>query len=168
MKTISLVFLCAAAVACAQDNPLSAETKALYGMTKANILKSAQKMPEKNFGFKPAESVRSFAGVVGHIADAQYLFCGAVKGESKQMNIEKTQTTQEGLVAALKDAFAYCDAVYDSMADSAAADKIKFFGSQRTKLETLNFNIAHNFEHYGNLVTYMRIKGVVPPSSEGQ
>ena len=84
MKRLSLAFLCAAAIVSAQDNPLSSETKLLYGMVTGNILKSAQKMPAANFAYKPVETVRSFAAVVGHIADSQYLFCSAVKGESSR------------------------------------------------------------------------------------
>ena len=150
----------------AQDNPLSADTKAIYNLVKTNIVKAADKMPEANYSFKPTPDVRSFAALVGHVADAQYLFCSAAKGEKKSSEVEKTQTTKEGLVSALKDAFAYCDAVYNSLTDASAADKVDFFGGKRTRLGVLNFNNAHNDEHYGNVVTYMRLKGLVPPSSE--
>ena len=44
----------------------------------------------------------------------------------------------------------------------------KFFGGDQPRLAVLSFNTAHDFEHYGNLVTYMRLKDIVPPSSEGQ
>jgi uncharacterized damage-inducible protein DinB len=123
-------------------------------------------MPEENFSFKPTPEVRSFGSLLGHVADAQYGFCGAVKGESKRLGIEKSKTSQADLVAALKDAFAYCEDAFKTLTDATAAEKVKFFGGEWTKLEVLNFDIAHNFEHYGNMVTYMRIKGLVPPSSE--
>jgi len=153
----------------AQSNPLSTETKGIYTMAKTNILKSAEKMPEENYTFKPMPDVRSFAGIIGHVADSQYLFCSAVKGEPKSpdsLSVEKTKTSKADLIAALKESFAYCDGVYDALTDEHAADKVKFFGRERTKLVTLGFNNAHTFEHYGNIVTYLRIKGLVPPSSE--
>ena len=150
----------------AQDNPLSGGIKFVYGIAKGDIIKSAEKMPESNYSFKPSPDVRSFGQILGHVADAEYAFCGAVAGESKQMNIEKTKTSKEELTAAVRDAFAYCDGVYNSLTDATAADMIKFFGQSSTKLGVLAFNNAHTFEHYGNLVTYMRIKGIVPPSSE--
>ncbi len=150
----------------AQDNPLSTETKGFYTSVKSNILKAAEKMPEADYSFKPTPEVRSFGQLIGHVADAQYLFCSAVKGETKKSDIEKTKTSKADLVAALKEGFAYCDAAYDAQTDATAADKIKFFGRDRTKLVTLNINAAHDDEHYGNIVTYMRLKGMIPPSSE--
>jgi uncharacterized damage-inducible protein DinB len=123
-------------------------------------------MPEENYSFKPTPAVRSFGQLIAHVADSQYEFCGPVKGEQKSPDIEKTVTGKAELISALQTAFAYCDAVYDSLTDAHAADKIKFFGGNRTKLGTLNFNTAHADEHYGNIVTYMRMKGLVPPSSE--
>jgi uncharacterized damage-inducible protein DinB len=165
MSIACAVFACAA-FAFAQDNPLSADTKAIYNLVKSTIVRAADKMPEANYSFKPTEDVRSFGEIVGHIADAQYGFCGAVKGEKKALNIEKTKTSKADLTAALKAAFAYCDDVYNSMTDAAAAEKIDFFGGKRTKLAALSYNNAHNDEHYGNIVTYMRLKGLVPPSSE--
>lgn len=67
---------------------------------------------------------------------------------------------------ALKEAFAYCDDAYAKMTDANAAEMVSFFGMRITKLGAMDFNTAHNMKHYGNLVTYMRIKGIVPPSSE--
>lgn len=84
------------------------------------------------------------------------------------MNIEKTKTSKADLVAPLKEGFAYCDKVYDSMTDAAATEKVKFFGNDAPRFAVLSVNIGHNMEHYGNLVTYMRMKAVVPPTSEQQ
>jgi uncharacterized damage-inducible protein DinB len=159
--------MAAMTAACAlAQNPISTETKQLYTQIKNNILKSAEKMPEENYAFKPTPEVRSFGQLIGHVADAQYLFCSAAKGETKQSNIEKTKTSKADLVAALKDAFSYCDGAYNELTDASAAQMVKFFGRDRTRMGTLNFNVAHDNEHYGNIVTYMRLKGLVPPSSE--
>jgi uncharacterized damage-inducible protein DinB len=153
----------------AQDGPgpLTTDTKFWYTTIKGFVIKAAEKMPEENYSFRPTDSVRTFGQIVGHVADDQYFFCSAVKGESKPSEIEKTVKGKAALVAKLKEAFAYCDGVYDGFSDAHATEKIKTFAGDRTKLSILNFNYAHSYEHYGNIVTYMRIKGLVPPSSEG-
>jgi uncharacterized damage-inducible protein DinB len=150
-------------------NPLSMAAKYMYGMSKSDVLKSAEEMPEANYSFQPVATVRTLGQLVGHVADAQYEFCSAVIGDGKQPpGIEKTKTTKADLIQALKDGFAYCDQAYTSMTDARAPEVIKFFGQNAPKLSILNFNTAHNMEHYGNMVTYLRIKGLVPPSSQQQ
>lgn len=151
----------------ASPDPLAAGQKMLHSMAKNNILRSAEKMPEEDYSFKPTPEVRSFGQILGHIADAQYLFASAVLGEQNPSpNVEKTKTTKADLIQGLKDAFAYSDKAYDGLKDAQAADMVKFFGQDRAKLTILSFNSLHDFEHYGNLITYLRIKGLVPPSSE--
>jgi uncharacterized damage-inducible protein DinB len=167
MRTLLICLLATAAVAVAQDNPLSAFNKRAYGQLKGWLLSSAEKMPEENYSFKPTDTVRSFGQVVGHVADAQYLFCSVELGEKNPaLKIEQTKTSKADLIAALKDAFAYCDKAYDGMTDAAAAQMVKLFGGDTPKLSVLTVNLAHSAEHYGNLVTYMRMKDIVPPSSE--
>jgi len=150
------------------QNPMSKETKGLYTNVKTDILKSAEKMPESNYAFKPSADVRNYGAVLGHIADSQYFFCGSAKGETKDSKVEKEVTTKAGLIEALRASFAYCDAAYDGLTDDKAGMMMKFGQGERTMMGILNFNVAHDFEHYGNLVTYLRIKGLVPPSSEKQ
>lgn len=150
-------------------NPLSATEKYIYSMSKSDILKSAQEMPEANYSFKPVDTVRSFGQLVGHVADAQYEFCSAVLGDGKQPpGIEKSKTSKADLIQALQEAFAYCDPAYNNMTDAHAAEMVKFFGHDLPKLSVLTINISHNMEHYGNMVTYLRMKGLVPPSSQHQ
>jgi uncharacterized damage-inducible protein DinB len=151
----------------APANPLTLATKTIYAMTKNDVLKGAEEMPEENYSFKPVSTVRSFGELVGHVADAQYEFCGPVAGDTaKSSGAEKSKTSKADLIAALKEGFAYCDKVYDGLTDAHAADMLKFFGRNSPKLSILSFNNAHNMEHYGNMVTYLRIKGLVPPSSQ--
>ncbi len=168
-KAMFLLPLCAVMVV-AQENPLSSGIKMVYGIAKGNVTKAAEKMPEENYSFKPTPDVRSFGQLIGHVANANYMFCSAAIGEKSpsKADIEKTATSKADLVKALNESFAYCDKVYDGMTDANAADKIKFFGRDATKLGTLSFNNAHDMEHYGNMVTYMRLKNIVPPSSERQ
>ena len=127
----------------------------------------AEKMPEEQYAFKPDPAVRSFGQILGHIADADYLFCSAILGEkSPSPGIKKTKTAKAELTSALHDAFAYCNRAYDTLTDANANETVKAFGQERNKLGVLWFNASHNLEHYGNLVVYMRMKGIVPPSSD--
>ena len=131
------------------------------------IARAAEKMPEEEYAFKPDPAVRSFGQILGHIADADYLFCSAFLGEnSPSPGIEKTKTTKAELTSALHDAFAYCNRAYDTLTDANANETVKAFGQERNKLGVLWFNASHNLEQYGNLVVYLRLKGIVPPSSD--
>ena len=148
-------------------NPLSAFNKYAYGGVKAILLRSAEKMPEENYNFKPTDTVRSYGQIVGHVADAQYLFCSIALGEKNPApKIEQTRTSKADLIAALKEAFSYCDKAYDGMTDASASQMVQLFGSDTPKLGVLNVNNMHSVEHYGNLITYMLLKNIVPPTSE--
>ena len=167
MRKLLLCLLLPAAFASAQDNPLSTFNKKANDRVKDMLLRSAEKVPEENYSFKPTDAVRSFGQVVGHVADAQYLFCSIELGEKNPApKIEQTKTSKADLIAALKDAFAYCDKAYDGITDASGTQMVKLFGTDAPKLGVLTVNNMHNMEHYGNLVTYMRLKNIVPPSSE--
>src|ERR1700738_914034 len=148
-------------------NPFSTFNKISYARIKTILVSSAEKMPEENYNFKPTEAVRSYGQIVGHVADAQYTFCSLALGETNPgLKIEQTKTTKADLVAALKDAVAYCDKAYDGMTDASGSQMVKLFDMDLPKLGVLNINNMHDMEHYGNLVTYMRLKNIVPPTSE--
>jgi len=156
-----------AAVAPAQNNPFSAFNKEAYGYLKDVLLRSAEKMPAENYNFKPTDAVRSFGQVLGHVADAQYYFCSTALGEKDpDPKIEQTKTSKADLIAALKGAFAYCDKAYDGMTDASATQTVKVMGGDKPKPVVLTINNMHTVEHYGNLVTYMRLKNIIPPTSE--
>ena len=150
-----------------QANPFSTFNKFAYARLKTILVSSAEKMPEENYNFKPTDAVRSYGQIVAHLADAQYNFCSLALGDKNPgLKIEQTKTTKADLVAALKDAVAYCDRAYDTMTDASGAQMVKLFGSDMPKLGVLNVNNMHDMEHYGNLVTYMRLRHIVPPTSE--
>ncbi len=151
----------------ASPGPFSTYNKIFYARMKTILVSSAEKMPEESYNFKPVDTVRSYGQIVGHLADAQYNFCAMALGETNPgLKIEETKTSKADLVAALKGAFTYCDKAYDGMTDASGAQMVKMFGMDMPKFGVLNINNAHDMEHYGNLVTYMRLKNVVPPSSE--
>ena len=151
----------------APDNPLSTWTKLANLRVREYVLKSAEKMPEESYSFKPVETVRTYGQILGHVADAQYLFCSIALGEKNPApDIEHTKTSKADLIAALNAAFAFCDKAYDGMSDASAVQTIKLFGGDAPRLSALTVNNMHNLEHYGNLSTYMRLKNIVPPSTE--
>ena len=148
-------------------NPITLSEKGLYSFLSSAVVRAAQKMPEENYSFKPTPEVRSFGQLVGHVADANYMFCSQASGEANPMkDIEKTKTSKADLVFAIKDAVAYCNRAYDSMTDAKGSEMVKLFGLNLAKLTLFSLNTAHTDEHYGNMVTYLRLKGIVPPTSE--
>ncbi len=178
LRTLLISVLAPVAVALAQDNPPPAaavpskdpyttHVKGLYAGLKGLLLRTAEKMPEENYGFRPTEEVRSFGQILGHVADSQYFFCSQVRGEKHPaLKIEATKTSKAALTTALTDAFAYCDKAYEGMTDASGTEMVKMMGKDTPKLAALNINSVHTVEHYGNLVTYLRMKNIVPPSSE--
>ncbi len=167
MRTLLICLLVPTAVAVAQENPLSTFNKGAYGKVKEILLRSAEKVPEKDYNFKPTSGVRSFGQILGHLADSQYTFCSIVLGEKNPApKIEQTKTLKADLVTALSDAFTYCDKAYDGMTDASGTQMVKLFEKETPKLSVLTVNQMHNLEHYGNLVTYMRMKNIIPPTSE--
>ena len=146
---------------------IGAYNKEIFQGMKAIVLRAAEVMPEENYNFKPVDTVRTFGQILGHIADSQYFFASTVLGEkSPAPQVEKTKTTKAELIAALKDAFAYTDKAFDGMTDASAAEMVKLMGSDAPKLGVLTTNSLHTVEHYGNLITYLRMKGLVPPTSD--
>jgi uncharacterized damage-inducible protein DinB len=165
MRIVFLLTL-AAAAAVAQD-PVSEDMRGLWNGVKNNVARAAEKMPEEHYSFKPSPDVRSFGQLIGHIADAQFSICAASLGEARgPAGIEKSKTSKAELAAALKESIEYCDKAYAALTQANAAEAVKIFGRERTRISGLAMNISHSNEHYGNIVTYMRIKGLVPPSSE--
>ena len=155
------------AAAGTSENPLSEGTKKIYSMLKNDVLKSAEEMPESDYSFRPVATVRTFGELVAHVADGQYEFCSALMPTKEKLpEIEKSKTNKTELVEALKTSFAYCDKAYDSMTDAQAVQTVDFFGRPSARGVVLSYNNAHTDEHYGNLVTYLRMKGLVPPSSK--
>ena len=148
-------------------NPLMDFTRLNYTGGKLAVLTTAEKVPEQLYNFRPTESVRTIGQLLGHIADAQYTFCSVARGEKNPaLYIEKSKTTKADLIAALNLAFAYCDKAFDSMTDASGMDPVKIMGIYVPRIGTLIANNQHISLHYGNLVTYMRINNILPPSSD--
>ena len=159
---------CAASFCLSAQNPSpAAEVKQAYNAVKNNMLKAADKISEADYSFKATNDVRNFGDLVAHVADSQLRLCSALNGAPKQSTPGKT--AKADLVAALKDSYAECDKVYDSITDANALEGVSIGrGGPRTRVGALWGNVTHDNEMYGYMAVYMRLKGVVPPSSEGR
>jgi uncharacterized damage-inducible protein DinB len=169
MRTL-LLSVCAltlAGSAAAQGGTAVSGVGTIYTVAKGNLIRAAEQMPEADYSFQATKDVRTFGQLVGHVADANYMFCSMVTGEPNPNtgSLEKTVTAKAELVKALKDAFTFCDKAYQ-IGDSKGVEAVDLFGMKTNRVGVLAFNARHDMEHYGNIVTYMRLKGMVPPSSQ--
>jgi hypothetical protein len=164
---IVAVALAGAVTLQAQDNALSSDAKRAYESIKNNLTRMAEKMPEENYSFKATPDIRTFGQLVAHVADAQARTCSSVGGESKSVDAG-SKTSKADLVAALKESFGICDAAFNALTDASAAQMVEGRRGSRPKLGILYGVITHSNEEYGYMAVYMRLKGIVPPSSEGR
>lgn len=164
MTIIPLAAVALAYTAQAQ-NPLSTEAKTAYTNIKNNLTRMAEKMPDDAYSYKPSPDIRTFGELIAHVASSQMGTCSAVNGAMRKSDAA-SKTTKADLVAALKESFAECDKAFDSLTDAGAAQMIKGPRGERTKLGMLNGVITHGNEEYGYMAVYLRMKGVVPPSSD--
>ncbi len=157
-----------AALACstlfAQSGGVASEVKQAYESVKNNLMKTAEKVPEEDYSFKPTPDIRTFAEVMQHVISAQMHSCGAVTGEQK--SVPSDLKTKPAIVDALRQAFAECDKAYSSLTDANMTEMIQTPRGQHSRLAALMGNTTHDAEQYGILSVYMRLKGIIPPSSE--
>jgi hypothetical protein len=166
-----VVCMLAGALGAQAPNALVSEARFQWSVVRDNLLKMAQKMPEENYGFKPSPEVESFSQRVAHIAGANLRICQGVAGGEQPAGVVRG-TSKAELVALLKRSSDACDAVFASLTDAAAMEKISSrlggpFPPEptRTKLATLYNMVRHSNEMYGYMCVYLRLKGIVPPSS---
>jgi uncharacterized damage-inducible protein DinB len=142
---------------------------AMFRSPRTFILRAAEKMPDEHFAFRPTPEVRTFAQLLGHIADGYTLVCASALGDPLPKDIqqhEKSKSTKADLVKVLTETGDYCDRAHRELAGAKGGEMIDWFGGKHPRVSVLFFNSSHAWEHYGNVVTYMRLKGLVPPSSE--
>ena len=173
MRTLvitALAFGLASAPSAQTANPISDGIRSQWSSAKRNLQQSAEMMPEASYDYRPVDGVRNFGEILSHVAGANYVFCAAAKGEKTpfaEEHFEKAAKTRAAIIKATADAIAYCDAAYTALTDASAAQMVTqpFGQGQTTRTAVLVGNLGHINEHYGNLVTYFRINGIVPPSS---
>ena len=156
----------------ALSTSLASVAKAMHATIRRDLAEAAESMPAEDYAFKPTPQVRSFAELIGHVANANFLFCSQANGarSPSTTNFERV-SDKATLLKGLTDSLAFCDGVYESTTDAnfnqpvtmAAIGPLKATPTLRGAI--LTFNTTHNNEHYGNIVVYMRLKGRVPPST---
>jgi uncharacterized damage-inducible protein DinB len=173
MRRVVLTIAALGLAACrgTAQNPVSDALRDQWNSVKGNYQKSAEQMPEDNYGFKPTDKVRSFGEILAHVAGANYVICADSKGEKSPFAedyFEKGAKTKADIVKAVNDSVAYCDAVFAAATDANLGEMVTPPSAKkpRARASWLVLNIGHVNEHYGNLVTYFRLKDMVPPSSQ--
>jgi hypothetical protein len=158
--------LVGAGVLFAQNPTVSAEIKQNYARTKALILRAADKMPDEAYSFKATPDVRTYAQAINHISEAQAMICGGITGQP--VRVDTTKTVKADVIVELKKSFDVCDKAYDTINEynGSQVGGAGFMGG--TLVGRLYGNLLHDNEMYGTIVVYLRLKGIVPPSSEGR
>ena len=176
---LTIALVCFASTAAAQTSDggfgaalstsMAASVNNMHATIRRNLAEAADSMPPADYAFKPTPDVRSFAELVGHVANANFFFCSQARGEAPPSTVNHEQTKDKaGLVNALRESLAYCDDAYKGTTDANFNQSVKLAGrggGESTRGLVLMFNTAHNNEHYGNVVVYLRLKGIVPPST---
>ena len=138
-----------------------------YGIVKGHLTRAADQVPDALYAYQPTPEVRTLGQIFAHVADSSYAICSAAGGEAApEDSIEDTMTTKSDIQQGLADAFAFCDRAFAAVDDTTGSEPVSLFGMDLTKLGALSFVTSHQFEHYGNVVTYMRMNKLVPPSSQ--
>ena len=152
---------------------LASVAKAMHATIRRNLAEAAEKMPAEEYTFRPTPQIRTFGQLVGHLVEANFFFCSQAAGEKSPATVGNYEqiTDKAVLVKALNDSLAYCDGVYAATTDATFMRSVQIETNpgespdKTVRGAVLMFNIAHNNEHYGNMVVYMRLKGHVPPST---
>jgi uncharacterized damage-inducible protein DinB len=142
-------------------NPLTTTISIFRSNMQDKIMKSADEMPESKYSYRPTKNVRSFGEILNHVADISYTLCSNVKGEANPISATAKVTKTE-IMAYLKGSFDYCDGVYSGFTDAHLNDPADFFGVKTNKMFILTQVGNHDALHYGNLVTYLRLNGLLP------
>ena len=149
-------------------DPTLASVKTTYEVVKGYLTKAAAQVPEDKYKYQPTKEVRTMAAIFGHIADANGQICSAASGLKPPAGGAEKLATKAEIQKALADGFAFCDKALASITAANANETLNLFGMTHSRIGAMAFNSAHLFEHYGNIVTYMRMNGLVPPSSGGK
>ena len=146
-----------------------ASIKAQHETVKGYVTKAAAQVPDALYKYQPTKEVRTMGQLFGHIANASRMICGTASGMKSAAtgDAEKLATKAE-IQKALGEAFSECDHAFSMITAANANEPVTLLGQSHTRLGGMAFNTMHNFEHYGNIVTYMRMNNLVPPSSGGK
>jgi DinB superfamily len=174
--TLSLAVVAIAGVSGAQQADkqtpkiftLSGEVLRGYQSVQRNLVEAAEKMPETSYGFKPTPEIRPFGQLVAHAALTQFSTCSLLKGEPSPRKDEKEEAprTRAEAIALLKASTAYCDPLVTPLNDTTMSEMVKTNDMQVAKGLLPTSLISHGQEMYGTMAVYLRLKGIVPPTTE--
>jgi hypothetical protein len=145
------------------------EVQAAYNRVKPNVLKAAEKMPEADFQYKPTADIRAFARIVNHVTEAQFHTCSALTGATfDPKSVPSTCETADKatVVAGLTASFVLCDKAYGTLTDQTITEILTLGPVKRSRIGLAWGNVSHDNEQYAELSTYLRLKGLVPPTAE--
>jgi len=173
MLTRSLLLLSiVAAPAFAQTTPAAAPPRSntdaarmLWQEVRSNLVKAADDTPVAMYDYRPSPDVRSFGETLDHVAASQSGYCRMALGEKPTGGGAGTGAkTKADVVEALRVSNDVCARAYAQADEEAALPA--YGGGRNSRLHVLLVNVMHDSEHYGNIVTYLRLNGLVPPSSQ--
>ena len=167
MKTV-FVLACSLASAFGQatPNPLTDAIMSRYKTIRLNLVEAAQAMPDEHYGFRLTPEQRPFGEWIGHVAMGNMSYCATIKGEAAPDTAHMHQLTGKAdLVEAIQKSFDYCDEALKGMTDQKALGEVTVGGKKFYPVQGMIGVVASGNEHYGNLVGYLRSKGITPPSS---
>jgi hypothetical protein len=145
----------------------ASEVQLSYERLKPNVIKAAEKMPEADYQFKPTPEIRAYARVVNHITEAQFRTCSTLTGGTFDPKSVPSDTADKAtIVAGLKASFAVCDKAYSALTDATVTEMLPLGKAKRSRIGLAWGNVSHDNEQYAELSTYLRLKGIVPPTSE--
>ncbi len=150
---------------------------AILDIGSGEFIGAADAMPEDKFSFAPTngefKGVRTFAQEVKHVAAVNYIFGSTILGEKPPVDVGSENgpdsiKTKAEIMQFAKDSFAYLHKALASINDKNALDQVDLFGMKLTRIGLGAFSTAHPFDHYGQMVEYLRMNGIIPPASRPQ
>jgi uncharacterized damage-inducible protein DinB len=153
----------------AQASPSQTYGKLISGQAE-EVISAAEAMPADKYNFAPTggdfKGVRTFAQQITHIASAQYFFFGGfgTKPTIDPKSLDKL-TSKDDIVKALKDSFAFAQQAAGTITAENAFEEIAEKDGTNTRAGITAFSLAHTNDHYGQMVVYLRMNGIVPPAS---
>ena len=154
----------------AQTFTFSGEMLRGYQGLQRDLSDTAEKMPDEHYSFRPTPEIKPFGQLVAHVALAQFRTCAMLKGEPSPRKDEKEDAsrTKAEAIALLKASTAYCDPLVTPLTETSMTELAKVGQNQVAKGLVPASLIAHGMEMYGTMAVYLRLKGIVPPTTERQ
>lgn len=164
-----LLFVCSCTLHAQEANPYSASLKQDWMAVSNNLAKMADKMPAEDYRFKPVPEIEDFGQRMAHVISFNMRVCSALKGDQKTVDVnERDMPAKDQIVAAMKEANDECNSVFDTLTDADLSKSISMgrMGARTEMSMIQGFLLEHSQEMYGYMAVYLRLKGIVPPSSD--